>query len=143
MNAFYIKDYIDFFKLCEIFFIKGEIANFNDSKKEILKNIGISVSPDNYSLNSKKSSIHSKSSTKILPSGRFRKTAKKKTNKIIKDKISEDRVSIVSQILEFHQEHSMGLNLVVENILKVYSDLIIQSNSWSKQYEETSALVSI
>ena len=48
----------------------------------------------------------------------------------------DERLLIVRNIFEFHKAHSQGLENLIQKIVRVYNELVIQSNSWSKQYEE-------
>ncbi len=155
MEIFYIKEYIDFFEECENLFLKGQIKNQNFEEYDHLNNPKLSPqpptsiilkstdkqqsSPINYSIHSRLSSEDSKSpKSSMLKYG----ILKKKTSKMffspkINNSINVDeRLSIVMNIFEFHRAHSQGLENLIQKIIRVYNELIIQSNSWSKQYEE-------
>lgn len=144
LETFYIKEYINFFNEFHRLFTKGEIYLPNEENAEKQQNIiDIPNSPLTVSFHSSdlgKSPMNS-------PRLRARNTKKsiKKSiispRKIIKETDMEERLSIVRSIFAFHQEYPNGLEEVIHNIRTVYNDLLIQSNSFRKQVQETSLAV--
>lgn len=142
MEAFYIKEYISFFQEFESLFINEEIKQLENPKEDLLNAEKI------YSPKHRSPSVYSDSS----PRSPFRRspTLKKnlrKMNSISPKKIGrevnmDERLSIVRSILQFHKDHPK-LDEMVQQTIRVYNELIMQSNSLSRQYEEIMALVKI
>jgi len=144
MEAFYVKEYIGFFQECENLFLNEEIQKFSNPKEEIL-NVERVCSSQNRSFSKISDGGGSQRSPIKRPSSFKKRTKKISTISPKKIKLEVDmneRLSVVRTIFEFHQEHEK-LDELVQKISKVYSDLIIQSNSLSTQYEEIMALVKL
>ena len=147
METFYVKKYINFFKECESLFLNGEIEKKIDYENKMSERDHCQ-SPKNLSFHfSDEGNLKSPRSTSFKL-GILKKKTKNSLiispNKVNNQSLNiDERLSIVRNIFQFFKDHPLGLEDLIKKILKVYSDLIIRSNSLSGQYEEISALVFI
>ena len=142
MEAFYIKEYISFFQEFENLFINEEIKKLENPKEDLLNAEKI-YSPKHRSPSVISDSVQSpRSPSRRSPNLRkkFRQRNSISPKKIGREVNMDERLSLVRSILQYHKDHSK-LDEMVQQIIRVYNELIMQSNSLSRQYEEIMALV--
>ena len=142
MEAFYIKEYISFFQEFENLFINEEIKKLENPKEDLLNAEKI-YSPKHRSPSVISDSVQSpRSPSRRSPNLRkkFRQRNSISPKTIGREVNMDERLSIVRSILQFHKDPSK-LDEMVQQIIRVYNELIMQSNSLSRQYEEIMALV--
>lgn len=140
METFYIKEYINFFQEFHRLFKKGEIEDILSEQNLKNKKDNNESSPLNISSLSSELYKSPKLSPRVR-SGILKKTIKKITispKKNERDLNMENRLSIVRRIFDFHKEYPQGLSDLVKNILLVYNEFLMFSNSLRKQSEEIS-----
>ena len=143
MEAFYIKEYISFFQEFENLFINEEIKKLENPKEDLLNAEKI-FSPKHRSPSVYSDSVQSpRSPSRRSPILKKKLRQRKSTispKKIVREVNMDERLSIVRSILQFHKDHPK-LDEMVQQTIRVYNELIMQSNSLSRQYEEIMALV--
>lgn len=124
-----------FFSEIESLFIEGQIEHFLEEKarKERARNEEIST-PRQETAKSPTRGFEESRSPSLWSPGKRAQSRKilKSPKKSRRELDTNERLSIVRRIFEFHKEHH-NLDELVKKILKVYSDLMMQSDSLARQ----------